>query len=182
MCDYNNNTIVSVKEFDTFSSNFEDTEDAVRLKVQLLQSAQEVVEEYLNYHLVSGLHFDHHTGFNNSMIIFENKPVSMVLGVTVNGQDFEDYGFDFEHLYRTDGGIFRNGDRVEIEYETSVTSVPPLVKTTILRIATLMLMEAGENIGVTGKSLPDGNSRTFINYSDYSKYLKPLSSYRIFKL
>lgn len=182
MCEFNNNTIVSIKEFDTFSSNYEDTEDAVRLKAQLLQSAQEVVEEYLNYKLVSGMHFDNHTGFNNSMLFLHNKPVSMVMSVTVNGIDFEDYGFDFESLYRTDGGFFRDGDRIQIEYETNVTSVPPLVKTTILRIATLMLMEAGENIGVTGKSLPDGNSRTFINYSDYSKYLKPLASYRIFRL
>ena len=55
--------------------------------------------------------------------------------------------------------------------------VPSLVSITILRIATLMLMEAGENIGVSGKSFSD-NSRSFISYTNYSKYLNPLQTYR----
>lgn len=181
MCEYEN-TLVSVKEFNTFSSNYDDTEDSVRLKVQLLRSAQSVVEDYLNYPLVSGLHIDHHIGFNNSMIKLDNRPVSQIMSVTVNGCDFDNYGFDYESIYRTDGRYFRNGDKIVIEYETNITSVPPLIKTTILRIATLMLMEAGENIGLTGKSMTDGNSRTFITYTNYDKYLRPLNSYRVFKL
>ena len=55
--------------------------------------------------------------------------------------------------------------------------VPSLVSITILRIATLMLMEAVENIGVSGKSFSD-NSRSFISYTNYSKYLNPLQTYR----
>ena len=62
--------------------------------------------------------------------------------------------------------------------ETWVAStMPALVKETILRIATLMLMEAGENIGVTGKSFAD-NSRSFISYTNYDKYLRPLQNLR----
>ena len=56
-------------------------------------------------------------------------------------------------------------------------SVPDLVRLTVLRIGTLMLMEAGENIGVTGKSFAD-NSRSFISYTNYSKYLSPLQTFR----
>ena len=56
-------------------------------------------------------------------------------------------------------------------------SIPSIVKLTILRISTLMLMEAGENIGVSGKSFAD-NSRTFISYTNYSKYLSPLQTFR----
>ncbi len=56
-------------------------------------------------------------------------------------------------------------------------AVPEVVKLTILRIATLMLMEGGENIGVTGKSFAD-NSRTFIQYTNYMKYLTPIQTYR----
>lgn len=56
-------------------------------------------------------------------------------------------------------------------------SVPDLVRLTVLRIGTLMLMEAGENIGVTGKSFAD-NSRSFISYTNYSKYLNPLQTFR----
>lgn len=58
-----------------------------------------------------------------------------------------------------------------------LTSCPDIIKLTIKRIATLLLMEAGENIGVTSKSMPD-NSRTFINYTNYFKYLRPIQNYR----
>ena len=54
---------------------------------------------------------------------------------------------------------------------------PQSIKLTILRVATLLLMEAGENIGITGKSMPD-NSRTFINYTSYMKYLRPIQNWR----
>ena len=47
----------------------------------------------------------------------------------------------------------------------------------ILRIASLMLSEQGGNIGVTSKSFSD-QSRTFVNYSNYNKFLNPLSIYR----
>jgi len=55
---------------------------------------------------------------------------------------------------------------------------PAIIKNTVLKIATLHLMEAGENIGITGKSMPD-NSRTFINYTSYMKYLRPIQNWRV---
>ena len=67
--------------------------------------------------------------------------------------------------------------RFDPETKWEQNEVPNLVKTTILRISTLMLMEAGENIGVTGKSFGD-NSRTFISYTNYSKYLSPIQTFR----
>ena len=56
--------------------------------------------------------------------------------------------------------------------------MPKVIKLSIMRIATLMLSETNGNIGLTGKSFAD-NSRTFINYSNYKKYLEPLDGLRI---
>ena len=176
------NTIVSLEEFNTYSSDYEDDEKIINLKIQLLQSAQSVVEEYLEYKLVSGLHIDNHIGFNNQKVFLDNKPVAAINSVTVNGKDFYDYDFNCESIFRTDGKTFSDQDKIVVEYETNVQAVPPLIKTTILRIATLMLTECGENIGITSKSAPDGMSRTFINYTNYDKYLSPLRNYRVFKL
>lgn len=67
--------------------------------------------------------------------------------------------------------------RFNPEEEWTSVEVPQIVRLTILRIATLMLMEGGENIGVSGKSFAD-NSRTFISYTNYMKYLSPLQTYR----
>lgn len=58
--------------------------------------------------------------------------------------------------------------RYDPESKREPQSVPSIVRLTILRIATLMLMESGENIGITGKSFAD-NSRSFISYTNYSK-------------
>lgn len=55
--------------------------------------------------------------------------------------------------------------------------IPSVIKLSIMRIATLMLEETGGNIGLTGRSFGD-SSRTFINYSNYKKYLEPLDSIR----
>jgi len=67
--------------------------------------------------------------------------------------------------------------RFDAEQYWENTAVPSIVRLTILRIATLMLMEAGENIGITGKSFAD-NSRTYIRYNDYKPYFKPLQTLR----
>ena len=67
--------------------------------------------------------------------------------------------------------------RFDPEAKWQPEEVPSLVKTTVLRIATLMLMEAGENIGISGKSFAD-NSRSFISYTNYHKYLNPLQTFR----
>lgn len=67
--------------------------------------------------------------------------------------------------------------RYDPEEHWEPEAIPAIVRLTILRISTLMLMEAGENIGVSGKSFAD-NSRSFISYTNYMKYLNPLQTYR----
>lgn len=57
-------------------------------------------------------------------------------------------------------------------------NMPEVIILSILRLATLMLTEGNGNIGLTGKSFTD-NSRTFVNYSNYRKYLQPLDGLRI---
>lgn len=106
--------LVTIETFNNYSGNYEESETIQGLKTEILQSAQEVVTEYL---------------------------------------------------------------RFDPEEQWEENEVPSIVRLTILRIATLMLMEAGENIGVSGKSFAD-NSRTFISYTNYLKYLSPLQTYR----
>jgi hypothetical protein len=71
-------------------------------------------------------------------------------------------------------------DNIRLSYTAGweIGQMPSVIVVSILRIATLMLSETGGNIGLTGKSFAD-NSRTFVNYSNYRKYLQPLDSLRI---
>jgi len=50
----------------------------------------------------------------------------------------------------------------------------------ILQIASLMLEETGGNIGITGKSFDD-NSRNYINYTNFDRWLKKLDGLRILR-
>ena len=127
--------LVTVKEFNVYSGDFEGEEetsqqgqevqksDVTLLKEELLKSAQNIVADFLR--------------------------------------------FDPEQKVWTEG-------------KNPGEDCPDIILLTIKKIATLQLMESGENIGITGKSMPD-NSRTFINLNDkgsYKSWLRPIQNYR----
>jgi hypothetical protein len=60
-----------------------------------------------------------------------------------------------------------------------IPPMPSIITMTVLRIASILESESNSNIGVTSKSFGDSGSRSFINYTNFDKYLLPLSSYRI---
>lgn len=51
-------------------------------------------------------------------------------------------------------------------------------RTAALRIATLLQLECGGNIGVSQSSGDFSQGRSFLNIVDYTPYLKPLSAFR----
>jgi hypothetical protein len=57
--------------------------------------------------------------------------------------------------------------------------LPTIFTQTILRIAALLQTESGGDIGVTSKSFGDSGTRSFINFTNFSKYLEPVSKYRL---
>lgn len=112
--------LVTLAEFNTYTGNMENSTEEVNLKTEILESAQNIVADFLR--------FDPETN------VWNEDPQKNIC--------------------------------------------PAVIKIAIKRIASLLLMEAGENIGVTSKSMPD-NSRTFVNYTSYMKYLRPIQNYRL---
>lgn len=53
-----------------------------------------------------------------------------------------------------------------------------IFQATALRIATLLQMECGGNIGVNSAGSDMGVSRSYLNVTDYTQYLKPLAPFR----
>ena len=76
-----------------------------------------------------------------------------------------------------DDYYFTRNAKVVIAYTAGWATIPNAIKLATLRIAALMYDEAHGNIGITGKQFAD-LSKQFINYSNYDKYLRPLSRYR----
>ena len=171
--------IVSVEDFNQYMNNYADTAEDIKQKVLMLKSAQQVVEEYIGYTLAPCHHKERHIGTGQYVIHLDSMPVTNVWSVFIDGRQIDSY----EHGMSSITLPFRlcHNSYIEVEYDTGWQDVPELIKMTILRIAGLMLTEASGNVGLTSKSFGD-QSRNFLNYTNYAKYLDPLSLYRIFKL
>jgi hypothetical protein len=63
-----------------------------------------------------------------------------------------------------------------------IPPMPKIITMTVLRIAAILVSESSNNIGVTSKFFGDSGTRTFINYTNFDKYLTPLSTYRIISI
>ena len=53
-----------------------------------------------------------------------------------------------------------------------------IFKTVVMRIATLLQLEGGGNIGVNTAASDMSVSRSYLNVTDFTPYLRPLSSFR----
>lgn len=175
----NNKSVVSLDEFNQYTNNYSDTHDDIQMKVHMLESAQNIVETYIGYPLSPAHHVERHIGTGQYVIYLDSMPITAVWAVVVDGREVD----NFEHGMSSITLPFRlcQNSYIEIEYDTGWDRVPDLIKMTILRIAALLLTESNGNIGLTSKSFSD-NTRNFLNFTNFQKYLDPLSLYRIFRL
>ena len=177
---------VSTETFNAYSGNWEDSEAALLCKRTFLEAAVSIVKDYL--------------GFDPSEKEYTDEELegSLVRGIwlsAVNVREIICVEADGHELppdeYRLSGDRLttnRNSQSPFMQGYFTVTytagwaddEMPALIILSVLRIATLMLTEGNGNIGLTGKSFAD-NSRTFINYSNYRKYLQPLDGLRILR-
>jgi hypothetical protein len=179
--------IVTVDMFNSYSGNYEDSADAILLKEAFLLSAEEIVDGYLGYDPVTQLYTDVIlSGTGAYTLYLPARNTTVLHAISVNETDMDPLGFtlsdDRIRAIGTRWAFPLGTDNIIMSYtagwETSF--MPSVITLSILRVATLMLSEMGGNIGLTGKSFAD-NSRTFINYSNYRKYLQPLDSLRIIR-
>ena len=180
--------ILTVTQFDTYSGNYEASEAVVAMKTSILKSAQEIVSNYIGFDPESAQRDDWISAIGNNRLYLLAHPITAVSRVELNGVEIPQTDYTIHGRYlRLKDGVWPVGlENVRVIYTagwsaTGNNAFPETIKTTILQIATLMLMEAGENIGVTGKSFGE-NSRTFINYTNFDKWLKKLDEYKIVRL
>lgn len=177
--------IVSVTDFDTYSGNMETSTEVVALKTTILTASQQVVEEYLGFSIESSERTDTVSGIGQSKLYLYALPITTVSSILLSGQEVSASEYSIGDRYlRLNSGVWPVGiDNVEVEYTAgwSASTLPAIIKMTILQIASLMLQETEGNIGITGKSFSE-NSRTFINYTNFDKWLKKLDVYRVVRL
>lgn len=169
-------------DYNTYTGNYETSPEVDSLKRTYLDTALSVVEEYLGYSLFQQEYIEEHIGVTGRECYLYCVPVCEVYSLKVNGEivDSREYILDGDHIRIVDldkHHIFHACDSIEVDYSAGYMKLPALIKMTIFRIASLLLSEAGGNIAVTSKSFSD-NSRSFVNYTNWDKFLQPLSRLR----
>lgn len=174
--------IVTIDEFRSYNNYYE--EDPNALLDTYILAAEDVVFEYLGYDPEYKQYESIYSGTGDSKLYLREMPIKQLIDVYINDSYVDPCNFIFKDnciQHRYGRKVFTEGvDNIRVVYSAGnyVEDINKAIKLAVLRIASLMLAEANGNIGISGKSFGD-NSRTFINYSNYDKYLKPIDPYRV---
>ena len=112
-----------------------------------------------------------------------SRPVTALTAISISGtvQVLSDYRADDDMLIKVDGDrVFLGINSISVTYQAGFAVFPGSIKMAALRIAALLMAEGQGNIGFQSKSL-DGQTKIFVNYTNYSKFLDTLSGLRIQK-
>ena len=166
--------IVTKEELEGYSGvEFEEGNNIAEL---FIGSAQNIVENYLGYEVENKeytKHFDLHT---SNVIKVGVKNISDVSEITVDGTPVEDFYIDDDKIILKQPVI---SDSIIVKFTAGFgEDLPSIIKLTVLRIAAILQTESNNNIGISGKSFMDG-SRTFMNFTNYDKYLIACSKYKL---
>ncbi|MDR1956890.1 MAG: hypothetical protein LBQ30_08560 [Treponema sp.] len=197
------------------------TTDDTEILHYYLDSAESIVEQYLQYTPVYAQHTSILNGNGRYDLHLKAKPVHTIQEVLIGGtpepvQQFQasgevlysktkpfpfgqrnviiNYtaGYDPNHTGAAgdDADQLIDGGDAFSEYEAELDGggaliIPPLPKIitmTALRIAAILSSESNNNIGVTSTSFGESGGRTFISYTNFDKYLFPISAYRLLSI
>lgn len=169
--------IVSLDEFRQYANFYSEGTDDLCLRY--IKASTDIVCNYLGYNPIMKDYRSKISGTGSPMLYLSVPKICSVNRLIIDGKEREDY-FISEDCIILENGSFNEGVfNIDVSYcgGWRIQEIPSAIKMAILRIASLMLSEQGGNIGVTSKSFSD-QSRTFVNYSNYNKFLHPLDSYR----
>ena len=170
--------LVTLEDFKQYNNYYE--EDTDELCQSFVDAASNIVADYIGYDPNRTEYEEYVEGIGSSKLFTSVTPISDFSYVKDTSTDeiLDDVTFNEKYIYsRTNKAIFEANKTYEVHYEAGYKVIPADIRMAVLRIGSLMLAESNGNIGVTGKSNLD-QSKTFISYSNYSKYLQPLIGYR----
>ena len=166
--------IVTKEELEGFTGvQFESGNNIADL---FIGAAQNIVENYLGYEIESKEYTKHFALHTSNIIKCGVKNITSVAEITIDGTPVEDYYINDDKIILRQPVI---SDNIIVKFTAGFgTDLPQIIKLTVLRISALLQTESNNNIGISGKSFIDG-SRTFINYTNFDKYLIACAKYKL---
>lgn len=172
--------ICTVEELQKYSGVYTDENSDQEL---FLGAAQHIVENYLGYSIEQKNYKKFYSGLGFKDLRLGVKNVSEITTLKIDDEEISKNNIlisDDEIILKS--GKFPKGEKniyVEFVGGFSDDDIPKLMILTVLRIATLLQSESDSNIGITSKTFGDAGTRVFQNYTNFDKYLFPLSKYKI---
>lgn len=173
-------SIATVAELKAFARKADSDATGEALYQLFLDSAEAVIVDYLGYSPASAIYS--HTFYGDGKVyLYLRAPIITLDTLTVDGvsKTVGNYSIDSNQIAEINGNPFGIGSIIVAGYHGGYSTVPGAIKHTELQIASLMTMEQGDNIGTSGSSFDGGNSRTFISYTNFGKYLASLAQYAV---
>jgi len=176
-------SIITVTDFNTFTGANTDNPSQSQI---FIDSAESILKLYLGFDPSSQIYTETIDGYASQSIQVSAKPITLITSITIDSisQAVVNFYSDDENIaYKQNVKVFTSGiQNIVINYTAGYTIVPPVMKSTILRIAGLLYSESNGSIGVTSKSFDNGSTRTFFKTTNFDPYLNPLQPYRLYKL
>ena len=172
---------LTIAEFKAYAVK-SDADAAVEALYQVyLDTAEKIVEDYLGYSPESQEYTHKFTGDGTSELQLKAKPVTEIDSISIDSvaQTVTDFETEDEMLINSDDVAFPDGAKVIVTYTAGYTTIPPAIRMTALQIASALAEGAGGNVAVTSKTMDGGNSRTFVNYTNYDRFLHLIYAYRL---
>lgn len=172
--------LITAQEFFDYNGGETDVLGPVQLAISM---ACTVIENYLKYDPHQKTRVDSFDGDNTDWLLLKAIPVSQIASVKINGKEVSSDNFEiYESRLVYKDNVFPNGYKnIVITYVAGYTddTLPPIFKSTCCRIAGVLYSETHGNIGVTSKSFANEGTKTFVNTTNFDRFLMPLSIYAL---
>ena len=143
-------------------------------------SAMETVKEYLGYDPQSQTYTQTIKGDGGKLAALQAMPITAISALSVDGAvaDASQLEVDAEnYVCFKDDSVFAKGSRYTITFTAGFATVPEIIKTTALQVASLIWESGGGNLAVSSTSFADTGSRVFNNFTS-DRFLKQIAQFK----
>lgn len=155
-------------------------EDGDTKPADYCNSAMEIVRDYLGYNPELQSYTQVVKGDNGALAALCAMPITSITALSVDGAEHEPSEIEVEngnYICFVDNSVFQKGVRYTITFTAGYETVPDVIKTTALQIASLLWESAGGNLAVSSTSFAETGSRVFNNYTA-DRFLKQIAKYK----
>ena len=144
------------------------------------KSAMETVKEYLGYDPELQTYTQTIKGDGGALAALQAMPVTEITALSIDGVEADPLQLEWEtenYVCFVDNSVFEKGSRYLITFKAGFQTVPEIIKTTALQIASLIWESGGGNLAVSSTSFADTGSRVFNNFTA-DRFLKQIAQFK----